>query len=281
MQSLPHTAPGDQAAICAGVHEQGLALVPGLLSPQTSAEVCRWIDALVMEPGDDDGDSDSTEYYNNLFNRDAKWLSLIDPPGMIEAVEQLLGEQCHLIGMTAWRTTPGMGEEPRQPDGSHQLHADQLFFPVDEELLVTGRVHLSVLLMTLHYYLVDVDEDLAPTWVVPGSHLSGCAPAGKRPAPGFPGTMSGSVADWRGQAPLPVVCTAGTGMLFRCELWHSGGHNATPDRSRYLLQVHYGTRAIAPRLPPHLEFRLDPRIVAAANPRQRRLLGGHQVTAYG
>ena len=64
MQSLPHAAPGDQAAICAGVHEQGLALGPGLLSPQTSAEVCRWIDALVMEPGDDDGDSDSTEYYN-------------------------------------------------------------------------------------------------------------------------------------------------------------------------------------------------------------------------
>ena len=280
MESLPQVAADDRAAICAGVHDLGFALVPGLASAETSAAVCRWMDELTLEPGDYT-DAEQTAYYNNLFNRDPKWLALIDPPGMIEAVEELLGEQCHLVGMSAWRTPPGTGKEPRRPDGTHQLHADQLFFPVDEELLVTGRVQLPVLLMTLHYYLVDVDEDLAATWVIPGSHLSGSGPGGQQPAPGYPGTIHGCASGWRGQRPLPVVCAAGTGMLFRCELWHSGGHNSTPDRSRYLLQVHYGTRAIAPRLPPHLEFRLNPQVLETANPRQRRLLGGHEVTAYG
>jgi ectoine hydroxylase-related dioxygenase (phytanoyl-CoA dioxygenase family) len=93
--------------------------------------------------------------------------------------------------------------------------------------------------------------------------------------------LHGFETDWRGQAPVPVLCSAGDGMLFRSEAWHSGSHNRTADRSRYLLQVHYGTRAVATRFATHLDFRHNPAVLAAANPRQQRLLGDHQPTAYG
>ena len=192
----------------------------------------------------------------------------------------MLGEQCHIIGNSAWRTPPGYGKEPRDESGVHQLHADQIFFPVEEELLVSGRVKLPVFLMTLHYYLVDIDTELCPTWVIPGSHLAGCGPDGKPLVPGHPNTLHGTAKDWRGQTPLPVLCNAGDGLLFRSEVWLSGSKNRTSDRTRYMLQVHYGTRGSAQRFPPFLDFRYNPDVVAKTNPRQRRMLGGHALSAY-
>ena len=266
------------------MHDDGFALMPQLISRQRAKQVCTWIDELKFLAGDERDDSDSddaTTFHQNLFNRHPQWLDLIDPPQLIEAVEELIGEWCHIVGMTAWRTEPGHGKETLHGDGTRRLHADQIFFPLDEELLINGRVQLPIMLMTLHYYLVDIDQRLAPTWVIPGSHKAGAGPAGSRPKPGYPGTLSGAAKEWRGRAPQPVLCGAGDGMLFRSELWHSGSRNDSPDRARYLLQVHYSPRGTSQRFPPHLEFRLNEEVVAAANVRQRRLLGGHKVTAYG
>ena len=201
------------------------------------AEIRGWIDDLDHLPDDGrvDGSDVSSDLFKCVFNRDPKWLALIDPPGVIEVVE---------------------------------------------ELLVSGRVQLPLVLMTLHYYLVDVDIDLCPTWVVPGSHLSGGGPDGSRPPPGHPGTLRGSARGWRGQAPLPVLCRAGDALLFRSEVWRSGSRNQTPNRTRYLLQVHYGARGIGTRYLPYRVFRYNPDVVAASNPRQRRLIGDHGLGAY-
>ena len=57
--------------------------------------------------------------------------------------------------------------------------------------------------------------------------------------------------------------------------------NKTPDRTRYMLQVHYAQRGIAQRFNPYLDFKHNPEVVAAANERQLRLLGKHSIGAYG
>ena len=61
---------------------------------------------------------------------------------------------------------------------------------------------------------------------------------------------------------------------------HSGAVNATADRTRYLLQVHYARRMVAQKFSPYLEWRFNPAVLAACTPRQRRLLGDHRPGAY-
>ena len=69
-------------------------------------------------------------------------------------------------------------------------------------------------------------------------------------------------------------------LLFRSDLWHAGSRNRSAERSRYLLQIHYGRRMVAQKFSPYLHFRFNPEVLAAATPRQRRLLGEHEATEY-
>jgi ectoine hydroxylase-related dioxygenase (phytanoyl-CoA dioxygenase family) len=111
-------------------------------------------------------------------------------------------------------------------------------------------------------------EDLCPTYVIPGSHKSGRALDGKTPDP-----------EWNGRKLEPVLCKAGDVLFFRSEVWHSGSIN-TSDQTRYLVQVHYSHRFICQQFSPFLSFKFNPDVLAAANPRQLRLLGNHKQAAY-
>ncbi len=122
------------------------------------------------------------------------------------------------------------------------------------------------MLATAHYYLNDIDLELCPTWVLPGSHLNGRVASSVPPE---------NRMRWNGREIQPVLCKAGDVLFFRSELWHSGSRNRTLDRTRYLVQVHYGNRYVAQKFSPYLDFRFNPEVLACANPRQRRLLGDH------
>lgn len=45
-----------------------------------------------------------------------------------------------------------------------------------EELRTDQRLKLPIYITTAHFYLADMTEDLGPTKIVPGSHLSGRSP---------------------------------------------------------------------------------------------------------
>ena len=135
-----------------------------------------------------------------------------------------------------------------------------------ETLLADPAFCLPMQICTAMIYLDDINADLCPTRVIPGSHRSG-----RKPLPGED--------RWRGRAPEPVLCQAGDVLMLRSELWHAGSRNRT-DRSRYLLQVHYGRRMVAQKFSPYLRFRFNPQVLAAATPRQRRLLGEHAPAEY-
>jgi ectoine hydroxylase-related dioxygenase (phytanoyl-CoA dioxygenase family) len=245
--------------------------MPNVLSQAKVKEVCNMIDETVKSPITHDGigNGKAIDHLKCVFNRDPYWLQYLDYAGIIDAVEDLMGKDSHIIGMTAWRSPPNVGGK--------FIHIDQIFTPMEESLLLSGKVHLPVFISTLHFYLNDMDIDLCPTWVVPGSHKSGRSPnqADSRKV------GDEDIYSWNGIDEQPVLVNAGDAMLFRSEVWHGGSKNSTKDRTRYLLQVHYARRGIAQRFPPYLEFKYNQDVLDKATERQLRLLGKHNIGAYG
>jgi ectoine hydroxylase-related dioxygenase (phytanoyl-CoA dioxygenase family) len=266
----------DQVAEAAqSIDENGFALIPGVMSRAEVEEARREIDRLrpfhfdaQAKPG-----AGNVDHYKCVFNRSPYWLRYIDG-AVVDVAEKSMGEECHIIGMTAWRS------HPQGPDGKdpwdinhvmHGMHTDEQLFHADEDLLRSGRVKLPVMLATAHYYLSDIDIELCPTWVLPGSHLNGkrahAVPPEER-------------VRCRGQEAKPVLCRAGDVLFFRSEVWHTGSRNRTTDRTRYLVQVHYGHRFMAQKFSPYLNFHFNAEVLASCTPRQRKLLGDHKPSNY-
>lgn len=241
----------------ATLHRDGFVLIPGVLDATCVAETRAAIDRLTPIGLDYQGLVD--DHYKCVFNRSPFWLPFLDPPGVIELAEAALGADCHVIGQTAWRSRPGfIGGE---------LHVDYLVMELPERLLSDPTFELPMQVCTAHLYLSDIDADLCPTQVIPGSHR-----AGRKPRP--------AETTWKGRAAQPVLCKAGDVLMFRSDLWHAGSRNRSADRSRYLLQVHYGRRMVAQKFSPYLAWQFNPEVLAAATPRQRRLLGEHKPSEY-
>ena len=272
---LPTCSQSDSMGIVKHIEEDGCVVIPNVLTKDQVSEMKRQIDALthLQHDGGNEGKGPSIDHYKCVFNRSPYWLPFIDMPGIIEAVEKLMGSDSHIIGMSAWRSPPGVG--------NNGMHIDQLMVPMDEELLLSKKVYLPVFYSTLHFYLNDMDIDLCPTWVVPGSHLSGRGPSKEKAKQGATGFVGGEEREWNGVKEVPVLVSAGDAMLFRSEIWHSGSVNKTKDRTRYLLQVHYSRRGIAQRFPPYTEFKYNQEVLNKATERQLRLLGKHNIGAYG
>lgn len=241
----------------AALHEQGFVLLRGVIDQSTITELRDAIDRLTPVGLDYQGVVD--DHYKCVFNRSRFWLRFLDLPGVIELAEAALDADCHIIGQTAWRSRPGfIGGE---------LHVDFMVMELPESLLADPAFELPMQVCTAHLYLSDIDADLCPTLVIPGSHR-----AGRKPRPGE--------TEWQGREAKPMLCQAGDVLFFRSDLWHAGSRNLTTDRSRYLLQVHYGRRMVAQKFSPYLQFRFNPDVLAAATPRQRRLLGEHEPAEY-
>ena len=195
---------------------------------------------------------------NNAFNRHPLFMTFLDKPGIIDLEEAIHGDDCHVIGMTAWMTGPG------RPD--QHMHVDWLPLSLPEDVLADHRVKVPIFITTAHFYLDDLTEELGPTQFIPGSHKSGRKPDG--------------AMRWQGVEPHNILCKAGDALVFRSEVWHRGTAN-TSDQVRYLLQVHYAQRMITQKYPPYLnKFQFDEALLAQATPRQRRLLGDHRKSNY-
>ncbi len=256
----------DTAGLAESVHEDGFALIPGVLSASEVGEAKEALDRLQPFGLDGSSWSELNHHFKCVFNRDRLWLSYADRPGIIELAESLMGSQCHIIGMTAWKSGPGY-------DG-WRVHVDRVFVPLPESVFaVSGALEedrafqLPVLICTAHFYLSDVTEDLCPTYIIPGSHKSGRKP-------------DRTEETWNNRPIEPVLCKAGDVLFFRSEIWHSGGRNTTTNRTRYMLQVHYSHRDIAQKFSPW-PWQFNPEIMATATERQLRLLGKHPESNYG
>ncbi|MEX5341545.1 phytanoyl-CoA dioxygenase family protein [Pseudomonas sp. I2] len=238
------------------LHDRGYVLLPRVLEPLQIALLRCAIDDLQPIHWDYQG---LLEHYKCVFNRDPLWLPFLDLPPVIALAEAALGQDCHVIGQTAWRSHPGypgMG-----------LHLDHLPMALPDWVRARQDFSLPMQILTAHLYLCDIDEAIGPTWIVPGSHRAGRPPQAGEDS-------------WQGQGARPVLCQAGDALVFRSDVWHSGGANSSAGQVRDMLQVHYGRRMVAQKFSPYLAWQFNPEVLAAATPRQRRLLGEHEEAEY-
>ncbi|MEM7127611.1 MAG: phytanoyl-CoA dioxygenase family protein [Chloroflexota bacterium] len=194
---------------------------------------------------------------NAVFNRDPLFLKYLDKPGMIELAEAVHGSDGHIVSMHTWLVGAG------RPD--QDLHADWQPFTLPADVLANPRVRLPIFITTAHIYLDDMTEELGPTKLIPGSHRAGQKPNGAR--------------EWNGKNEQSFLGKAGDCIFFRSEIWHRGAANRS-DQIRHTFMVHYAHRMITQKFPPYLDFRYNPDVIAAATPRQRRLLGKHAQSNY-
>ncbi len=247
------------ATALASLHHHGCAVIPGALPRRDCAILRDLVEDMVPIDGLDHV-YQGQDLLSTIFNRSPHFLPVLDLVPIIDIVESALGDDCHIVNQKAWRAKPG--------HVAGALHVDRLFVPLPEELSVDSRYDPPYFIISALVYLCDIDEDLCPTLIVPGSHRSGRAPHSPDDT-------------WLGRSAQPVHCRAGDALLFRSDLWHCGSVNRTTDRTRHVIETVYGLRDIAHRFWPYVNFTWKADILAAANPRQARLMGKHSVGAYG
>jgi ectoine hydroxylase-related dioxygenase (phytanoyl-CoA dioxygenase family) len=254
----------------AQLEREGYAIVRGVLSPgeltQLRDEVA---EVFAREPGDVRNGlppEDREMFRYAMLNRSAAAQATVAHPGLLEVIEPLLGEDCHVIANTAGRNPAG------QP-GSHggqNWHIDAgPHVPLPEGVRWPADIPHPVFAIGVHVYLMDCEMEDGPTGVIPGSHLSG------RPPP--PGRHLDPDLTYEGRGVVPLLAKAGDAALFVSDVWHRRMPTRDGDHGRSFLQVHYGRRDIAQRILTTAQAnQLSPEAVArAGTERERRVIGLH------
>ena len=136
----PTFAQDDTAGQLKALEEDGFALIPNVLSREQVDEAKAEIDRL-RAFGFDSNNVGVGSHFKCVFNRHPYWLQFLDYPGVIELAEASMGDQCHSIGMSCWRSWPGKGGD--LPGG---IHSDHLMMQYDSELLLSGRVKPPIMI---------------------------------------------------------------------------------------------------------------------------------------
>lgn len=249
-------------------HQDGYLVLPGVLSPEEVRTLREGVERAFAEPCEEAALYRMPNMWRpKMFERGPAFEALIDHPGIIDLIEAILGPDCHLIAMSALRTEPGAGIST--------WHADETVrFPIPPDVKLDPRIQMPCFNLNLNYYLCDVDEELGPTQFVPGSHRSG-----RQPLPEDFDAEGNPVYEGRG--PVSALGPAGTAVMWHDQTWHRGAPNRSRDRIRWVQQAPYARRFIAQRFYPFILYRMPEEILQRANPRRKRLLGLHDIGAYG
>ncbi|MCU1368259.1 MAG: hypothetical protein JWL72_4806 [Ilumatobacteraceae bacterium] len=244
----------------------GYALLRDVLDP---AEVQALGDEILAIFGSSDperGRSDRAEFRYEMLNRSALSQAAVGKQAILDVIEPLLGEDCHVIANTAWLNPPEFGGGPWHCDAGPHV-------PRPEGVAWDDRIPYPVFAIGAHILLRDCAEADGPTAVVPGSNRSG------RLAP--MGHLTDPELTYDGRPPVRLIGSAGDVALFVSDAWHRGTP-AVGGGGRFFLQVHYGRRDIAQRIRTTREVnQLSPGAVArATTPRERSLVGLHDPFFY-
>lgn len=172
-----------------------------------------------------------------ILNRSAMCHEAIGRRRILDVVEPLLGEDCHVISNTAWRNPPGI----EHTHGGGLWHIDAgPHIPLPPDVDWDPRIPHPVFAVAAHILLEDCPAACGPTGVIPRSHLSGEPPPVDR--------LSDPLLTWKDSAPVVLEAKAGDVQLFVSDVWHRRMPTGVGDEGRLFLQVHYGRRDIAQRL---------------------------------
>ncbi len=255
------------------LEQQGFVLVKGVLSAAEVTELAddinRAFDELEPDKRRPIGANDNFRY--EMLNRSSICQRTIGHRGILDVIEPLLGEDCHVIANTAWRNPPH-GEH--EHNGQH-WHIDAgPHVPMPEGVRWPEDIPHPVFAVGVHVYLQACRIEDGPTGVIPGSHLSGIFPPRDR--------LLDDRLTYNGQGVLPLLAEPGDVAFFVSDLWHRRMPTQPGDRGRFFLQIHYGRRDIAQRLRTtdnanHLSAEA---IARAETPRDKTVVGLHEAFFY-
>jgi ectoine hydroxylase-related dioxygenase (phytanoyl-CoA dioxygenase family) len=254
----------------------GYAVVPQIFSQEEIAElkndVDRIFDGYPVDGRSPNRSVEEDEHFRyEMLNRSAVCQRALGKAELLEVIEPLIGEDCHVIANTAWRNPANFNIE--HGGGSWHIDAGP-HVPLAEGMEWPAEIPHPVFAIGVHIYLQDCAEADGPTGVIPGSHLSGRYPP--RESYFDPGLS------YKGKGVVPLICRAGDVGLFVSDVWHRRMPTTADDSGRYFLQVHYGRRDIAQRIRPTAEVNhlSSEAIERATTERERQLIGLHRNLFY-
>jgi ectoine hydroxylase-related dioxygenase (phytanoyl-CoA dioxygenase family) len=206
---------------------EGVALVPGVLSPGEVVALRAKTDFLATNPDTPDRHrsyAGTTFVLRYSHEADPLFAELIARESIVSLAAAVLDSGAAFNAMNVIRNEPGQAISGWHVD-------DRVEFPLPEGIArFDARIRMPVFWLTLQIALSDIDTlEHGPTQFVPGSHYSGRRPpVGENP-------------EFEGRGPKSVLCKAGDAYLFNHQCWHRGAPNVS-DRTRYLMQIQYAQR---------------------------------------
>lgn len=273
---LRHRPAAEAPAEAAHLEREGWALLPAVLDAgevaALAADVARIYDEWPADGRRPQRAAEELEQFRyEALNRSAACQAVAGQRAILDVVEPLLGEDCHVIANTAWRNPP----EVEHTHGGGLWHIDAgPHVPLPPGVDWDERIPHPTFAVGCHILLQDCPAPCGPTAVIPRSHLSGEAPPADR--------LDDPALRWRGHEPVVLAARAGDVQLFVSDVWHRRMPTGPGDAGRFFLQVHYGRRDIAQRLrPTAVAHQLSAEAVArAGTPRERTLVGLHRPLFY-
>jgi ectoine hydroxylase-related dioxygenase (phytanoyl-CoA dioxygenase family) len=258
---------GDAPAPSTALADDGYAVLRGVFDGAEVAQLRAEIEAVFAEIPPERAREDKAEFRYEMYNRSAACQRAIGHPRILEAIEPLLGEDCHVIANTAWRNPPDFEGGVWHCDAGPHV-------PRPEGVPWDDRIPYPVFAVGAHLYLEECALVDGPTAVVPGSHKSG------RLAP-FE-LMLDEHLTYDGRPAAVIEADAGDVALFVSDVWHRGLPSRAGGRGRFFLQAHFGRRDIAQRVQTtDVTNQCSPEAIARADTeRARQLIGLHDAFFY-
>lgn len=213
---------------------EGWALMEGVLTLEEVAALKSEIDKVYdgHAPDTHRARTETDEFRYAILNDSPLCQKAVGHPAILETIEPLLGDDCHVIANTAWRNHAGHQGGPWHIDAGPHV-------PRPAGVLWPEEIPYPIFAVGMHLYLEDCPMEAGPTAVIAGSHKSGRIPDG--------GFQAETDPDYDGRPPVYLMAKAGDAAFFVSDTWHRGTP-AEDGQRRYFLQAHYGRRDIAQRL---------------------------------
>jgi hypothetical protein len=254
---------------------EGYVALPGVFDADELAGLVADVDRVFDECAPDERNSmygpDHWEPFRyEMLNRSAVVQRAIAKRAILDVIEPLLGEDCHVIANTAWRQPPDENSH-----GGQRWHIDSgPHVPRPAGVPWDDRIPYPVFAVASHFMLQDCPLEAGPTGVIPRSHTSGQSPPLDH--------LNDVDLEWNGTRVLPLTANAGDVLLFVSDIWHRRLPPSKGDPGRYFVQCHYGRRDLAQRLRPTLAVNhlSSDAIDRATSTRDRTLIGLHDPFFY-
>ena len=249
------------------LERDGYAVLRSVFTPDEVRELADEVLAVFESHEPERNRTDRTEFRYEMVNRSALSQRAVGHPRILEVIEPLLGNDCHVIANTAWNNPPDFGGGPWHCDAGPHVPR-----PADVEW--DDRIPYPVFALGAHLLLRDCEVDDGPTAVVPGSNRSGRLPPRER--------LLDPDLTYDDRPPVLLEGEAGDVAMFVSDSWHRGTAAGPDGRGRLFLQVHYGRRDIAQRIrtPDQVHHLSDDAVARARTPRERSLVGLHDPYFY-